>query len=327
VQLRNTGGQGITTVNTFHSRIITTGGARIDAVLFQPVATIITGSAQPTCNAVFFSDLVCSVNLPAGGVVITSPLDRSHAASHMSQGPAFTVGENCYLDQSGTGAGNWGIFGLAAGAVGVQVNIAAALSWSTGWGSGNDATSIPLQLAQGSTYSTVGVGGASNFGGMVASGVGCHMLMGNGTTIDVPLAALPASVRAGTLRVVKMFSAVCGNAESGITGYMDDAASAAVLGASSVPLRYPTSARCVVRLRLSASTGTGAHPPTATLYRNGAATPMTCTLGAGAAAGDNVVDSAHPVLFADGDTLDVQIASPTASEGAKPFTATLEELS
>lgn len=125
----------------------------------------------------------------------------------------------------------------------------------------------------------------------------------------------------GPYTMVGKFSAVSGNAGAPSTVFMDDNSNGT--GAPNF-LRYPTSARLITRLRLCAPVGTGAHPPTATLYKNGVATLMTCTLGAGVGAGTNVVDSAHPILFADGDTFDVVLTQPTASEGPSYFTAVLE---
>lgn len=120
--------------------------------------------------------------------------------------------------------------------------------------------------------------------------------------------------------ILGTFTAISGDVANPTTVYMNDGGGAG----GAVPNRYPTSPRTVAILRLSAPVGTGASPPTATLWKNGVATAMTCTLGAGAAAGANVADSAHPISFAAGDTFDVVLTQPIAAEGAAPFTATLE---
>lgn len=101
-------------------------------------------------------------------------------------------------------------------------------------------------------------------------------------------------------------------------------AAVAITGNEATPMRYPTSARLITRLRLAGPVGSGAQPATATLYKNGVATAMTCTLAAGRPTGVNAVDSAHPILFADGDQFDVLISVATTSEGNVPFSATIE---
>jgi hypothetical protein len=126
----------------------------------------------------------------------------------------------------------------------------------------------------------------------------------------------------GAPAIIGPFSSISGNAGLATTLYMLQDADLG--GASSVPLQYPTSARTILGLRLGAVTGTAANPPTATLMKNGVATAMTCTLGAGAVAGANVSDFAHPITFADGDTFDIRITQPIAPEGTAEFTAVLE---
>jgi hypothetical protein len=124
--------------------------------------------------------------------------------------------------------------------------------------------------------------------------------------------------------MIAVFSGISGNAGIATTTYMDGSGLSAGGGGSATPYQYPTKARTFTALRLGAPVGTGAHPPTATLMKNGVATAMTCTLGANVAAGVNVVDNAHPIAFVDGDTFDVRLTQPIAAEGAGPFTAELE---
>lgn len=123
--------------------------------------------------------------------------------------------------------------------------------------------------------------------------------------------------------VVATFSGVSGDAGAPTAIYMEDNAGGGAAAQSAVPNRYPTSARTITKLWLAASTGTGANPPTATLFKNGVATTLTCTLGAGAAAGATV-SATGAISFADGDTFDVKLTQPTAAEGAAQFTAALE---
>lgn len=129
------------------------------------------------------------------------------------------------------------------------------------------------------------------------------------------------------LATVKSFSTVIITSAGGAThGFMTDVgiSAVAIIGNEPVAIQYPTSARLITRLRGGAPSGTGAQPPTFTLYKNGVATAMTVTLPTGAPAGTNAVDSAHPILFADGDTFDVRVDFGATSEGNQPVCATLE---
>lgn len=131
----------------------------------------------------------------------------------------------------------------------------------------------------------------------------------------------------GPLATVKSFSGVIITSAGGAThGFLTDVGISAVAITGNEPnaIQYPTSARLITRLRGGAPAGTGAQAPTFTLYKNGVATAMTVTLPTGAPAGTNRVDSAHPILFADGDTFDVRVDFDATSEGNQPVCATLE---
>ena len=131
--------------------------------------------------------------------------------------------------------------------------------------------------------------------------------------------ALDANYQWGILATL---SGNTGDAAIPITCYLDNATSAGVIS-SAFALQFPTSLRLITRLRFGAPLGTGATPPTATLMKNGVATALTVALGAGAAAGANVVVTGA-VLYADGDTFDVQVTQPISAEGMIPVVATLE---
>lgn len=77
---------------------------------------------------------------------------------------------------------------------------------------------------------------------------------------------------------------------------------------------YPTSLRLFTRLRVTPVTNTAVNAVTATLYKNGVATAMTVNIPAGTTA--KVVDSAHPILFADGDDFDLRLDDGAADVGA-----------
>jgi hypothetical protein len=75
---------------------------------------------------------------------------------------------------------------------------------------------------------------------------------------------------------------------------------------NAVQLRRATSFRLATRLRVGVSANTSGNAIVVTLYKNGVATAMTVTILAGSVAGTKFVDSAHPILFLDGDDWDVR---------------------
>jgi hypothetical protein len=100
---------------------------------------------------------------------------------------------------------------------------------------------------------------------------------------------------------------------------------------SSSNVEYATSARLISRMRVywpivngaTAVTVTLAQRPKATGVR--ADTTMTVNIPGGQAANTTLVDLAHPILFADGDTFAVHADSAAAPEGGgKSLTVTLE---
>lgn len=92
------------------------------------------------------------------------------------------------------------------------------------------------------------------------------------------------------------------------------------------PVRYPSPARTVQTLRGCAPLGTLLVPVTFTLYKNGVATAMTCTIPASQPAGTKAVDSAHPIAFAAGDDFDVRASVASVLAANLPVSASLEGL-
>lgn len=88
-----------------------------------------------------------------------------------------------------------------------------------------------------------------------------------------------------------------------------------------VPVRWPTSFRAMMRLRacyLQPDPATRAI--VVTLYKNGVATAMSVTIPLGSAVGFKVVDTAHPILFLDGDDWAIRLDCPQAgAEGATAY--------
>ncbi len=112
------------------------------------------------------------------------------------------------------------------------------------------------------------------------------------------------------------FTGVLFGAVGPVTSGMADG-SPSLLVANDFPVRYPTSLRLLTRLRVIAlATSTNLIGNTVTLFKNGVATIMTVTVPAGTAVGTKFVDSAHPILFADGDDLALVIANAGADVGA-----------
>ncbi len=127
----------------------------------------------------------------------------------------------------------------------------------------------------------------------------------------------------GPVALLGKFSAALGSIIAPVFGYLNDDLSAGGAG-NAQPNHYPTSLRLITRLRIAAPVGTGTAAITGTLYKNGVATAMTCTIAGAQPAGATAVDAAHPILFLDGDTFDVRIDVPINVEGAEPIVATIE---
>jgi|HubBroStandDraft_5_1064220.scaffolds.fasta_scaffold00702_9 hypothetical protein len=109
---------------------------------------------------------------------------------------------------------------------------------------------------------------------------------------------------------VKAFSGILTSSEGTVFTYLADTGigESIVPGSNQVdPTRYPISFRLITRLRACAPLGTPAGGAvTFTLYKNGAATAMTCTIAASSGAGTKASDLVHPILFLDGDDYDLR---------------------
>lgn len=90
--------------------------------------------------------------------------------------------------------------------------------------------------------------------------------------------------------------------------------------------QYRTRQRLVTGIRLSTPAGTPADSGlTATLFKNGVATTMTCTVAANQAAGSHASDvsDGHATIFADDDGVDVQLSGNSAATNI-PYTVMVE---
>lgn len=112
----------------------------------------------------------------------------------------------------------------------------------------------------------------------------------------------------GTAGVPPMVGSPFGGTLTGAAGAVFSYYANAVPGAANnaVALRRPTSQRLALRMRVTSIANTSANITTVTLYKNGVPTTMVCAIPAGAPAGTKIVDSAHPILFADGDDFDLR---------------------
>lgn len=99
--------------------------------------------------------------------------------------------------------------------------------------------------------------------------------------------------------------AIIGGAGATVS-YLGDAG---IIGAvnQTTAFRRATSLRLMLRLRVTSISNTSANAVTCTLYKNGVATAMQVSIPAATAANTKFVDSAHPILFADGDDLDLRL--------------------
>lgn len=318
---RHSGGA-TSTISALNSRFIGTVGGTISAPNFRPFACTFVGPGSVNINAAWFGDLTTTVSMPAGGLVLINPFDRNHIANHTSQGDAFTVGENCYANISGTGGGLIGIFGLAAGRAGITINIGGHLSCSNMWGSGNNAGSYAMTRLVGSSWSKVG-DGASSFNTIGTVGMLLHRGVGSGDLL-VPLAALASAIGDGQQPGSRSF--VTGKLTSGVGAvFTYCAGSDAPTANQATRWAPPTTEATALGLRVDVRAGALGVIAPVTLYKNGAPTTMTITIAAGAAVGTLYADLTHAILFADGDTWDVRAdAGIDGTPGDLSFSAQVE---
>lgn len=82
------------------------------------------------------------------------------------------------------------------------------------------------------------------------------------------------------------------------------------------------SARTLKNLRITAAGGNVTKDVTFTVYRNGSATTITCTMANGTAV---ATDTTHSVAFSQGDRIAVLVTHSSGAPGTARFHATLEE--
>lgn len=92
------------------------------------------------------------------------------------------------------------------------------------------------------------------------------------------------------------------------------------------PVGFPVNARAYKVLRFNVPTGGPSNATTATVYKNGVATTLTCTIAGGSPANTQAVDNnpAHAVAFVDGDRLDVRISCTGPFGGNFGFSGSVE---
>jgi hypothetical protein len=110
--------------------------------------------------------------------------------------------------------------------------------------------------------------------------------------------------------VVKFSGGILGGVGA-TTSYLGDAGS--VPAANLSVIEYPVSMRLLTRLRVKPESNSFATTVVATVYKNNVATSMTVNIPAGSTT--VVSDTAHVVLYADGDTLSVVLSN--AGDAAK----------
>lgn len=130
----------------------------------------------------------------------------------------------------------------------------------------------------------------------------------------------------GPLARVKFSGAIVTSAGGATISYLADTG-AQLIAANLANQLYPTSVMLALRLRVTKLYGAGVvtNSIVATLYRNGVATTMTVSIPPGDVVGTQYVDSAHPQLFADGDTFDLRLDDAAdALAGVAPVSGVLE---
>jgi hypothetical protein len=126
----------------------------------------------------------------------------------------------------------------------------------------------------------------------------------------------------GQLGIIKFSGTVVGGAGA-VVSYLDDGGPGLAAN-QTTPIRYPTSQRIISRLRVNSLTNSSANAVTCTLYKNAVATTMQVSIPAGSAANTKFVDSAHPILFADGDDFDLRLDDAADVGGVVNVSALLE---
>lgn len=115
---------------------------------------------------------------------------------------------------------------------------------------------------------------------------------------------------------LKFTASLFGGAGAALS-YAADTSPVLLVANEAVAVRYPTSQCLKMRLRVTVlALSTNTINNTVTLFKNGVATAMTITIPAATAAFTKFVDSAHPIVFADGDDFALQIANAGADVGA-----------
>jgi hypothetical protein len=142
------------------------------------------------------------------------------------------------------------------------------------------------------------------------AGKGITDIAGNRVVIGNSAVVNPTGFSIGPVSVVGKFSGLITQAEGAVFNYLSDdgIGEALIPGTNQVdPNRYPTSQRIISRLRACVPLGTPVGGAvTFTLYKNGVATAMTCTIAASSGAGTKASDLVHPILFGDGDDYDLR---------------------
>ncbi len=269
--------------------------------------------------------LSCQVNQSAGVALqlYGGRVAENTLQSHFMQASTLNLAERTYAHLSGGGSANLAMFDLAAAQGGIVLANGSHYDAGAMWGAGNNATSIPINANAGGTVLS-SIQAASY---TVTGGVGVSTPVGS-----IPFAQMQVSAGPGQQPVVMaMFSFSSGQVGTPTAGFCDQSGSAGG-GLAAQAQRWPISSRTIVRLRLATPLGTPSTAVTATLFKSAGgtgaatATAMTVTLPSGQAAGTNVVDSSHPILFADNDGFDVQITQPATPEGGAQYVCLLEAL-
>ena len=237
-----------------------------------------------------------TIGLAVGGIVSLT--------SHFSQASTITENAGTFAQVSGAGSANIGFFDLAAAQIGVNLLSRAHFDSFAMWGSGNNASSIQIQVLAGASLAGMV---AANF--TIAGGLGVQMNVGPGT-INIPVTELPHRLGAEMQPTAasKFTGALVASAIGATLSYMADPGTNLALGNVVLPQRYPISERLALRLRVTKRAGAVlTNAATATVYKNNVATTMTVSIPAADAINTKYVDSAHPTLFNDGDDFDVRL--------------------
>lgn len=288
------------------------GGAPGGNVVIEIIGTSISTAHGATCQ-IFGPGNLSAGSQPAAGVFVAGHFNGGRfKCENMGAAPAIKLAGTGVPLQMLAGSGSTGNTGVGldltsfTGAIGgIDCTISmgsAAIGLGTTPTVTGTAGDIKLANGQIVTWAQVAATGLVDTAG---------------NRFTAPPSTAPLAV------IGKFSGAIVTSAVGATTSYLADSGSALAVANLATPQRYPSSLRFCMRLRVVVTAVSGAlsNAVTATVYQGtGGGAPVTTTMKvnipAGTAVGTTFVDTAHVLLFLDGDTFDVRLDDVGADAGA-----------